>query len=108
MRYEDFFEIARYANENWKGGYTKEEYIQLAKEYFESYQWSLLKKAEQEKVDHIMISLLDGLCEDWANGNGEPVKWIKQMITELGLVDINFQDYKNEIYLVDFIRREMM
>lgn len=53
-----------------------------------------------------MISLLDGLCEDWANGNEEPVKWIKQMITELGLVDINFQDYKNEIYLVDFIRLE--
>ena len=39
MRYEDFFELARYANENWKGGYTEEEIKQNAKEYFDNYEW---------------------------------------------------------------------
>ncbi|WP_299053939.1 hypothetical protein [uncultured Eubacterium sp.] len=110
MRYEDFFKIARYMNENWKGGYTKAEYTQLAKEYFEDYQWTLTKRNEEKGfIEHTILCLIDGLCEDWANGNIEPVKWIKQMMTELEFEPMDFKDCENTtIYLVDFIKKEMM
>ena len=100
MRYEDFFELARYANENWKGGYTKEEYIQLAKEYYENYEWSKATYAQDRQIDHNILCLIEYLAEDWANGNDEGVKWLRELLIEF---DIN---YKNE-YVTDFIKREM-
>ena len=68
MRYEDFFELARYANENWKGGYTEEEIKQNAKEYFDNYEWS---KANEQVDDYTTMFLLNNLAEDWVNGNYE-------------------------------------
>lgn len=52
--------------------------------------------------------LLEKLAEDWVNGNSEPTKWLREMITELGIIDMDYQDYtETNPYLVDFIQREM-
>lgn len=104
MRYEDFFELARYANENWKGGYTEEEIKQNAKEYFDNYEWS---KANEQVDDYTTMFLLNNLAEDWANGMDEVTKWLREMITELKLTESDFKNYENANDLVDFIKREM-
>lgn len=104
MRYEDFFELARYANENWKGGYTEEEIKQNAKEYFDNYEWS---KANEQVDDYTTMFLLNNLAEDWVNGNYEVTKWLREMITELKLTESDFKNYENANDLVDFIQREM-
>lgn len=105
MKYQDFFEIARYGNENWKGYYTEEEVIQNAKNYQKNYDWS---KANGQVDDYTTMFLLNNLAEDWANGNNEPTKWLREMITELKLTESGFKNYENANDLVDFIRREMM
>jgi hypothetical protein len=104
MRYEDFFELARYANENWKGGYTEEEIKQNAKEYFDNYEWS---KANEQVDDYTTMFLLNNLAEDWVNGNYEVTKWLREMITELKLTESDFKNYENANDLVDFIKREI-
>ena len=104
MKYEDFFELARYANENWKGYYTEEEVIQNAKNYQENYDWS---KANGQVDDYTTMFLLNNLAEDWANGNYEVAKWLREMITELKLTESDFKNYENANDLVDFIQREM-
>ena len=101
MRYDDFFELTRYANENWKGGYTKEEYIQLAKEYYENYEWSKVTYAQDRQIDYNILCLIEYLAEDWANGNDEGVQWLRELLTE-------FRNIKyNNPYVMDFIKREM-
>lgn len=52
--------------------------------------------------------LLNNLAEDWANGNYEVTKWLREMITELKLTESDFKNYENANDLVNFIRREMM
>lgn len=105
MKYQDFFEIARYGNENWKGYYTEEEVIQNAKNYQENYDWS---KANGQVDDYTTMFLLNNLAEDWANGNYEVAKWLREMITELKLTESDFKNYENANNLVDFIRREII
>lgn len=105
MKYQDFFELARYGNENWKGYYTEEEVIQNAKDYYANYEWS---KANKEIDEYTTMFLLEKLAEDLVNGNSEPTKWLREMITELGIIDMDYQDYtETNPYLVDFIQREM-
>ena len=105
MKYQDFFELARYGNENWKGYYTEEEVIQNAKDYYANYEWS---KANKEIDEYTTMFLLEKLAEDWVNGKSEPTKWLKEMITELGIIDMDYHNYtETNPYLVDFIKREM-
>lgn len=105
MKYQDFFELARYGNENWKGYYTEEEVTRNARDYYANYEWS---KANGQVDDYTTMFLLNNLAEDWANGNYEVAKWLREMITELGIIDMDYQDYtETNPYLVDFIQREM-
>lgn len=99
MKYQDFLEIARYGNENWKGYYTEEEVTRNARDYYANYEWS---KANGQVDDYTTMFLLNNLAEDWANGNYEVAKWLREMITELEMRDI-----ANNPHLVDFIKREM-
>lgn len=99
MKYQDFLEIAKYGNANWNGNYTEEEVTRNAKEYYANYEWS---KANKEIDEYTTMFLLEKLAEDWVNGNSEPTKWLREMITELEMRDI-----ANNPYLVDFIKREM-
>lgn len=102
MKYEDFFEIARYGNENWKGYYTEEEVTRNARDYYANYEWS---KANKEIDEYTTMFLLEKLAEDWANGSSEPTKWLREMITEIGLLVI--QDAKISPNVTEFIKREM-
>lgn len=105
MKYQDFLEIAKYGNANWNGNYTEKEVTRNAKEYYANYEWS---KANKEIDEYTTIFLLEKLAEDWANGNYEVAKWLREMITELKLTESDFKNYENTNDLVDFIRREMM
>ena len=99
MKYQDFLEIAKYGNANWNGNYTEEEVTRNAKEYYANYEWS---KANGQVDDYTTMFLLNNRAEDWANGNYEVAKWLREMITELEMRDI-----ANNPHLVDFIKREM-
>lgn len=101
MKYQDFLEIARYGNENWKGYYTEEEIIQNAKNYQINYDYS---KANGKVDNYTTKFLLNNLAEDWANGNNEVAKWLREMITELKLTEDELRNYENANNLIDFIR----
>ena len=102
MKYQDFLEIAKYGNANWNGNYTEEEVTRNAKDYYANYEWS---KANKEIDEYTTIFLLEKLAEDWANGNNEPTKWLREMITELGLPVV--QDSEINLNVTEFIKREM-
>ncbi|WP_288681602.1 hypothetical protein [uncultured Eubacterium sp.] len=102
MKYQDFLEIARYGNENWKGYYTEEEVTRNAKDYYANYKWS---KVNKEIDEYTTIFLLEKLAEDWANGSSELTKWLKEMITGIGLPVI--QDTEISSNVTEFIKREM-
>ena len=104
MKYQDFLEIAKYGNVNWNGGYNEKEVTRNARDYYANYKWS---KANKEIDEYTTIFLLEKLAEDWVNGNSEPTKWLREMITELKLTESDFKNYENANDLVDFIRREM-
>lgn len=60
MRYGDFFNIAKYGNENWRGGYTQKEVACNAYNYLVEFEYSKAKS----KVTHLISSLLELLDED--------------------------------------------
>lgn len=106
MKYEDFLSIAIYGNKEWKGNYTEEEIRQNAMNYYLNYQHSIVNRID--KSDVTTPFLLERLAEDWANGMDEVTRWLKEMITELGIIDMDYHDYtETNPYLVDFIQKEM-
>lgn len=60
LTYEDFYNIAEYGNENWKGNYTPKETACNAYDYKIEYDLSLT----QGKPTRIMIELCILICED--------------------------------------------
>ena len=60
MEYDDFYTIAEYGNENWKGSFTPREIANNAYEYKVEYDYSI----EQGKPTHTMIELCKLICED--------------------------------------------
>ena len=60
MTYDDFYTIAEYGNENWKGSFTPREIACNAYEYKVEYDYSI----EQGKPTHTMIELCKLICED--------------------------------------------
>ena len=66
MEYADFYDIAEYGNENWKGSFTPKEIACNAYDYKVEYDYSI----KQGKPTHTMIEL----CK-------------------LLLLDMDFQDY---------------
>ena len=100
MKYDDFLAIAKYGNEQWKGNYTDEEIRHNAMNYYLNYQHSIANGID--KNDVITQFLVERLVEDWTNGNDEVTRWLKEMITELGLCD-----KETTPHITDFIKREM-
>lgn len=79
LTYGDFYDIAKYGNENWKGGFTEKEVADNAYEYLCAFQES----KEKPKVNYIMQDLLQTLDED----NCEESSYYADMIRyELGLL----------------------
>lgn len=63
MDYEDFYEIAEYLNENWKGGFSKKEIARNAYDYFDEFKASI----KQGYYTHTMQEILDLLNADMEN-----------------------------------------
>ena len=60
MTYDDFYTIAEYGNENWKGCFTPREIACNAYDYLCEYQASKIK----DKPTRTMIELCKLICED--------------------------------------------
>ena len=60
LEYVDFYDIAEYGNENWKGSFTPKEIACYAYDYKIEYDYSI----EQDKPTHTMIELCKLICED--------------------------------------------
>lgn len=86
MTYEDFYEIAEYGNKNWDGSYTQKEIACNAYNYLIDFEASKAK----EKVTSIIQELCKLLAED---GSEECKDWLYKMANELGLIDMDYQDY---------------
>lgn len=67
MNYLDFYDIATYGNENWKGGFTEREVANNAYEYFAEYEYSV----QQKEATHTIEELCNLLEEDYRNMNDE-------------------------------------
>ena len=86
MNFADFYHIATYGNEMWKGCFTPEEIAQNAFDYYTEFQWS----KENEMVAYTIQELAKLLATD---GSDECKDWLYEMATELGLLDMDFMDY---------------
>lgn len=60
ITYDDFYTIAEYGNENWKGSFTPREIACNAYDYKVEYNYSI----EQGKPTRTMIELCKLICED--------------------------------------------
>ena len=60
LEYADFYDIAEYGNENWKGSFTPREIANNAYDYKVEYDYSI----EQGKPTRTMIELCKLCCED--------------------------------------------
>ena len=60
LEYADFYDIAEYGNENWKGSFTPREIANNAYDYKADYDYSI----NQGKPTHTMIELCKLICED--------------------------------------------
>ena len=60
MEYSDFYDIAEYGNENWKGCFTLKEIACNAYDYKAEYDYSI----KQGEPTHTMIELCKLICED--------------------------------------------
>ena len=60
MEFNDFYTIAEYGNENWKGSFTPREIANNAYDYLCEFQASKIKG----KPTHTMIELCKLICED--------------------------------------------
>ena len=60
MEYTDFYTIAEYGNENWKGSFIPREIACNAYDYKVEYDCSI----KQGKPTHTMIELCKLICED--------------------------------------------
>jgi hypothetical protein len=76
LEYEDFYDIAAYGNENWKGSYTPKEVAQNAYDYYSDF------KASKESgiVMHSISKLIELLAED---GSEDAKYWFDCLISEL-------------------------
>lgn len=59
MNYGDFYDIAEYGNENWKGNFTPKEIAENAYEYLEEFRESI-----GNRITHTIQDLLELLDED--------------------------------------------
>lgn len=76
LEYEDFYDIAAYGNENWKGGYTPKEVAQNAYDYYSDFKVS----KESGIVMHSISKLIELLAED---GSEDAKYWFDCLISEL-------------------------
>lgn len=97
LDYEFFYNIATYGNTNWKGNYTPKEIACNAYDY--------LVEFEASKARETITSVIQELCKLLAEDGSEECKeWLYQIADELGLIDMDYQDYLDtDEWLKEFI-----
>ena len=85
MEYSDFYDIAEYGNENWKGCFTLKEIACNAYDYLCEYRYSVAKG----KPTNTMIELCKLICEDMnyaeiqeESENALTVEQMKQILSD--------------------------
>ena len=86
LDYEFFYNIADYGNTNWKGNFTAKEIACNAYDYLVEFE----KSKNDEKPTPTIEELAKLLAED---GSEECKEWLYRMVDELGLIDMDWQDY---------------
>lgn len=86
MEYIDFYDIAEYGNENWKGSFTPKEIACNAYDYLCEFNASKVN----EEPTHTIKELAKLLAED---GSEECKQWLYQIASELGLINMDYADY---------------
>lgn len=97
LNYEFFYDIAEYGNANWKGCFTPKEIACNAYDY--------LVEFEASKARETITSVIQELCKLLAEDGSEECKeWLYQIADELGLIDMDYQDYLDtDEWLKEFI-----
>lgn len=80
MEYGDFYDIASYGNEMWKGSFSQKETAENAYIYYVDFQYS----KQKDKVANNIKELMKLLAED---GSDECKEWLYNIKTELDLID---------------------
>ena len=86
LEYKDFYNIAKYGNEAWKGCFSASEIAENAYTYYADFQWS----KENGKIAHNIKELAKLLAEDECD---ECKDWLYEMAKELDLLDMDYMDY---------------
>ena len=76
LEYPDFYNIAAYGNENWKGSYTEKEIACNAYDYYSDFKTSKEKHYATELIQRLLIRLLD-------DGSEECMHWYMCIIKEI-------------------------
>ena len=98
MGYDDFYLIAEYGSENWKGSFTPREIANNAYDYLCEFQAS---NANNEPTE-IINTLCSLLAED---GSDDCKVWLMEIAEELNLIDMDWHDYlETDDWLKEFIQ----
>lgn len=100
MKYADFYDIAVYGNDNWKGNFSQKEVACNAFDYWSDYEYSKVKGVVTEVIQRLIELLID----DWYNDhdeNSEVEDWLWELCcNELHLIsefkakdDIRYQEF---------------
>lgn len=102
MTKKDFLRIAEYGNANWKGSFTPEEVKENAEIYYADFQYSKANDIISETIKTLVKNLADDVRE--MPDLEEPKQWLYQIATELGLIDMDCNDYLDtDEWLINFI-----
>lgn len=97
LDYGDFYDIAEYGSEHWRGKFSPKEVACNAYDYLVEFE----KSKENEEPTHTIKELAKLLAED---GGDECKEWLFQIADELDLIDMNWQDYlETDEWLKEFI-----
>lgn len=86
MEYSDFYDLAVYANDTWKGNFSQKEIATNAYNYLMDFEYSKAKGTVVSTIQELIELLLD----DWYNdpeGKTEVEDWLWDICNELGLTD---------------------
>ncbi len=76
LMYSDFYDIAKYGNDNWKGHYTEKEIAINAYNYTIEYETSL----QFHKMTHIIKDLVELLTEDRKVSTNDDIEyWLSEL-----------------------------
>lgn len=101
MEYSDFYDLAVYANDTWKGNFSQKEIATNAYNYLMDFEYSKAKGTVMSTIQ----KLIDLLLDDWYNdsdGNTEVEDWLWDLCNELKLV--NAFKAKDDIRYQEFVR----